>query len=280
MQRVLLVDDDLSTRRLLSVYFGGLYELSYASRGSEALRLIRNSAVDLALIEYRLPDCNGLDLLAQIKTICATLPVIMVTALGSERVCAAAFRAGVMDYFAKPFDPAELVQRVAAVFPRGATSALLDRSPGRGHSRFFVAAGSPRPLPGTKETGRALPNLETSDQIAVARAVQFIGERYAERLSLNDVATHVGMSRFTLCRKFRIVMKVSFRDYLAHLRLKKATELLKSRQYSVTEIAHMAGFTDLARFDKVFKRASGMSPSARRFLFSLATKGKFAATNY
>jgi two-component system, response regulator YesN len=60
------------------------------------------------------------------------------------------------------------------------------------------------------------------------------------------------------------VTGVSFRDYLLAVRLARAKQLLSSGRAFVTEVAQMAGFGDLPRFDKLFKRSTGLTPSAYR----------------
>ena len=57
---------------------------------------------------------------------------------------------------------------------------------------------------------------------------------------------------------------VPFRDYLVRLRLEKAKALLGTGGFSITEVAQMVGFGDLPRLDKLFKRYTGVTPSAYR----------------
>jgi AraC-like DNA-binding protein len=59
-------------------------------------------------------------------------------------------------------------------------------------------------------------------------------------------------------------MGVTFRAYLLRLRLEKAKALLATGGFSITEVAQMVGFGDLPRFDKLFKRYAGVTPSAYR----------------
>jgi two-component system response regulator YesN len=59
-------------------------------------------------------------------------------------------------------------------------------------------------------------------------------------------------------------MGASFRSYLLRVRIAKAEQLLRDSGRTITEIAQMVGFGDLPRFDKVFRRATGMPPSVYR----------------
>ncbi len=92
--------------------------------------------------------------------------------------------------------------------------------------------------------------------------MQFIHEHYWESISFSEAARQAGVSKFAFSRRFKALMRVSFRAYLQDVRVRKARELLLVPGYSITEIAQMLGFGDLPRFDKVFKRFEGISPSA------------------
>jgi two-component system response regulator YesN len=95
---------------------------------------------------------------------------------------------------------------------------------------------------------------------AVARLIH---ERYWDTLTLSGLAREVGRSMAWLSRRFRAVMGVTFRSYLTWVRLERAKVLLAGPA-SITEIAQNVGFSDLPRFDKLFKRAMGCTPSAYR----------------
>ena len=102
--------------------------------------------------------------------------------------------------------------------------------------------------------------------------MQFIHQRYWESISFSEAARHAGVSKFAFSRRFKALMRVSFRAYLQDVRVRKARELLLVPGYSITEIAQMLGFGDLPRFDKVFKRFEGISPSAYRSLTAPANR--------
>jgi len=95
--------------------------------------------------------------------------------------------------------------------------------------------------------------------------VQFIDEHYAEPLPLRRVAATAAMSRFAFSRAFTAVMGVQFRTYLLQLRIAKACPLLVDSSRSISDVAQVVGFTDLPRFDKVFKKQTGLSPSQYRW---------------
>jgi len=103
-----------------------------------------------------------------------------------------------------------------------------------------------------------------STESRILHATAFIRQNLAQRVTLDDLARRLGISRFTLSRTFKTVMQVSFRQYLLQRRIEWASHLLEGRDHSITDIALMVGFGDLARFDKVFKGQTGLSPSDYR----------------
>ncbi len=102
--KVLIVDDLEDVRWALSniVRLEGYVPLP-AANGSEALTLFMREKPDLVLLDVGLPDMNGFDVLARIKAIDKSVPVVMVTARGKTSDAVRAIRTGAYDYVAKPF---------------------------------------------------------------------------------------------------------------------------------------------------------------------------------
>src|SRR5215208_3914659 len=111
MAKVLLVDDEASVLFTLEQVLQeeGLQTLS-ARSGAEALALLPQASV--VVTDLAMPGMDGLALLHAVREQDAALPVVLLTAHGSERVAVQAMRAGAYDYLAKPFDNDELVLTV------------------------------------------------------------------------------------------------------------------------------------------------------------------------
>ena len=120
MPSVLIVDDSAVDRRLA----GGLLEkhdwtVHYAAGGKEALERLSAGLPDLVLTDLHMPEMNGLELVAAIKRDYPPLPVILMTALGSEDVAARALREGAASYVPKRRLAGDLISEVQRIF-RGA----------------------------------------------------------------------------------------------------------------------------------------------------------------
>jgi transcriptional regulator GlxA family with amidase domain len=96
----------------------------------------------------------------------------------------------------------------------------------------------------------------------IAAAVDAIETRYAEPLSVDDLARAAGMSRFHFSRLFREQIGEAPYQHLLRIRIARAAELLRHHRRSVTEAALEVGFQDLGRFSRVFRAQIGCLPSA------------------
>ena len=239
-KQILVVDDDAIIPEIISFFLGEMHEIRAATTGAEALVSLRRYGIDLIVLDHRLPDCTGLEVLIELRSIRPVLPVIMLTGYGSEWICASAFKRGVTDYLQKPVSAIDLVAAVHRILP--------------------PALGRSEPANET-QVSRDVPSLFG---LPVQRAMGLIQQRYWDRLSLSALARQVGMSKYRLSHRFRDVAGVTFRDYLLKVRLERAKVLLAAGHLSITQVAQDVGFGDLARFDKVFKRYTGSTPSAYR----------------
>ncbi len=89
---------------------------------------------------------------------------------------------------------------------------------------------------------------------------EYVMAYYARKITLNDVATEVGMNRSAFCIWFKRYKGMSFSQFLTQYRLHTACELLKHSQKSVSEIGYIVGFNDIPHFIRVFTKAMGVSP--------------------
>ena len=125
IQTVLIVDDEPDIRELLEITLGRmkLVTTSAATVG-EAKALLREGCFDLCLTDMRLPDGDGIELVAHIQRRHPDLPVAVITAYGSMDTAVAALKAGAFDFVSKPVDLAMLRNLVnsALRLPHGETA--------------------------------------------------------------------------------------------------------------------------------------------------------------
>ena len=121
--RVLVVDDDEAVRVLLTRYLEMEgFDVEPVADGESALNVIATSAPDLVLLDLMLPAQDGLDVLTRLRR-SSDVPVILLTARGSEADRILGLKMGADDYVVKPFSPGELTARIVSVLRRTRNSA-------------------------------------------------------------------------------------------------------------------------------------------------------------
>ena len=113
--RILVIDDEPSIRDALQLVLSDLgHHVDLAKNGGEAKELLKGSPYDLVFTDLRLPDANGIDLLALIKSDTPDTEVVVMTAHGSVDITIEAIKLGAFYYIEKPFTP----QQVTALVER------------------------------------------------------------------------------------------------------------------------------------------------------------------
>jgi DNA-binding response OmpR family regulator len=117
-ETVLVVDDDRHIVQLVSLYLGKAgFRVIPAYDGAEALRRVRESTPDLLVLDIMLPGQDGLEVCRSLRR-SSEVPIVILSARGSDLDKVAGLQLGADDYITKPFNPAELVARVQSVMRR------------------------------------------------------------------------------------------------------------------------------------------------------------------
>ena len=110
MLKILIIEDDISFCKLLEKFLiKNNYAVSIAFSATEARLLAQNEAFDLILTDLRLPDADGIELLAEFKTNFPNTPVILMTGYSEVSTAVKAIKNGASDYISKPFNPDEVL---------------------------------------------------------------------------------------------------------------------------------------------------------------------------
>lgn len=116
--QILVVEDDEDTAEVVCTLLQDAgFNAVAVDRGEAALEGISTLSPDLVLLDIKLPDMNGLDVLKTVRSH-SFLPMIVLSGYGSDRDRVVALESGADDYMGKPFSPEELVARVKALLRR------------------------------------------------------------------------------------------------------------------------------------------------------------------
>nr|NIM19976.1 response regulator [Candidatus Latescibacterota bacterium]NIO02101.1 response regulator [Candidatus Latescibacterota bacterium] len=117
--KVLIVDDDAASRRLLQVRLRAMdCETVQASDGQEGLTAVQQESPSLILLDLEMPGMSGMDLLRRLRQDGVDIPVVVVTAHGSIEAAVEAMKEGAYDFIPKPVDPKHLEIVVRKVLER------------------------------------------------------------------------------------------------------------------------------------------------------------------
>jgi len=117
---VLVVDDDQSVRESFRLILEDEFEVVDVPDGPRALEIARSTSVDLVLLDIRLPDMDGIEVLERLKAIDEQIEVVLVTAVKTVKTAVAAMKLGAFDYLTKPFDEDDLLAVVRRALERRA----------------------------------------------------------------------------------------------------------------------------------------------------------------
>jgi len=124
--KILIIEDEANVRASLDECLRAEgYEVFMAGNGEEGLASFRSSTPDLVILDVMMPVMDGLEVCKQLRTLNAIIPIIMLTAKGSEIDKVLGLELGADDYLAKPFAMRELLARIKAVLRRTAQVSKL-----------------------------------------------------------------------------------------------------------------------------------------------------------
>ena len=178
MPKVLLIDDDTALTRMLTKFLEGEgFETVAAFNGTEGAAAALDPSLDAVILDVMMPDISGIETLQRIRAT-SSVPVIMLTARGSEDDRAAGIEIGADDYIAKPYYARELLARLNAVLRR-------QHAVSQQHGQHLVA-GRLRVVPAKREvTFDAKPVEVTTTQFDLLEALLRSGSAVATRDDLS-----------------------------------------------------------------------------------------------
>ena len=238
MYSVVLVDDEQmilqGLMRVIPWEEFGCRVAGTASDGLEGAALIRKLKPDILFTDIRMPNQDGLQMVAALRSEFPSMQISVLTAYRDFEYARQAITLGVCRYLLKPSRMDELKEAI-----RHMTGILMSRS-------------------GVEAPDHA--ENEAAGSFVVKAALQYLEQHFAEHITLSQVADRVFVSQWHLSKLINRHTGKNFFDLVNQLRVKRARELLRDPALKVHEVADMVGYADVAHFSKNFKRLTGKSP--------------------
>ena len=117
-KRILVVDDDNMNLARTQIILGKEYDVLTAESGMDALTRLKDTKVDMVLLDIDMPEMNGIETFERMKGFAPEIPVIFLTASGLEEDVVSAIKLGAVNYLKKPYRPQELLKRISQEFEK------------------------------------------------------------------------------------------------------------------------------------------------------------------
>lgn len=263
--RLLVVEDNDELRSYLQRSLSGLYSILCCTNGKEALELVEDYQPDLVLSDVMMPEMDGNQLCRHIKRNIETshIPVILLTALNSEKQILKGFQNGADDYITKPFSPDIL--RTVILNALAVRETLRRKYAGmeeaEKRNRVTIHDASMSLMPSDWKFMQAVNNNIESN-------LQNQGH------NIDALCSSLCMSRTCFYNKIKALTGQSPSEYVRLVRLGHAARMLEEGVYNITEIAENTGFCDTKYFREVFKKYYKVSPSDYANTFKDKTHGR------
>ena len=245
---ILIVEDNDSIRRMLAELFEGMYEVTTAVDGQDALEKVEEASPHIVLSDVLMPRMSGIELVKQLKGNLDTchIPVVLLTARTEIEQNLEGLKIGADDYITKPFDSRLLVFRC---------NNLVNNR--RKLQEYF-----------TKQPTVETPVLATNplDKEFLDEVIAVFEQHLDDSdFTIDMLAQQMLVSRTRMYAKIKAITGQTPNDFFITLRLKKAAFLLRNNpELNVTQISDQTGFSSPRYFSKLFKKAYQLTPMAYR----------------
>ncbi|AEA45721.1 tetratricopeptide repeat protein [Fluviicola taffensis] len=241
---VLVVEDQEQLRKFICECLGDQYRYMEAENGIQGVEMAKEYLPDILISDVMMPEMNGVELCGELKNndLTSHIPIILLTAKSDQEDKEVGLEIGADDYLTKPFSVAELKLRVRNILRL--RQALRDK---------FVDGNIP--------LSNDLPELSQRDREFLQTLITATeGNLSNSQFGVNPLAEFANLSSSQLTRKLKSLIGQTPADFIRHIRLQKAIELLKNGM-SISDVSWTVGFEDPSYFGKVFKKQFGVPPS-------------------
>ncbi|TFF38922.1 hybrid sensor histidine kinase/response regulator transcription factor [Mucilaginibacter psychrotolerans] len=252
---ILLVEDNDDLRFYLKDNLKNSFHIVEAVNGKDGWQKALAMHPKLIVSDISMPEMNGIELCKKIKADSRTaeIPVLLLTALGTEQDQLAGLDSGANDYIVKPFNFEILLSKI--------------------HNSLRMQQTF-------KKTYQKQIEVKANDISVVSEDDKFLKAAFAYielnitnlNFSVEELARHLNLSRVSLYKKLLTLTGKTPVDCIRTIRLKRAVQLLEKSKLSIANVAYEVGFNNAAYFAKVFREEYGILPS--EYIAELKNKEK------
>lgn len=258
---ILLVEDNAEIRSFIRESLENYYQVIEAENGRSGWESATEQIPDIIISDVMMPEMDGFTLCEKLKEDSRTshIPVILLTAMSSTDDQISGLKRGADIYITKPFSIQVLLLQLSNLLK--AREKIRDWF----NSNFTPLTDPARSTQyqvGTPEASPETPSGISFQDNDFLQNLAGIIEAHLDDPTFNVflLAKKAAMSHTILYKKLKALTRLSVNDFIKTIRFKKAVELMRKKEYSITEISYMVGFSDRKYFSKEFKKQFGKSP--------------------
>ena len=250
---VLIVDDNADMRAYLRTLLLDRYYVIEAADGQSGLKLAVESVPDIVVSDVMMPVMDGLAFCTRLKQHEATshIPVLLLTARSSEQQHIEGLQTGADIYMTKPFSADLLLANIASLLANRQKLRQLFKT------QNLNTTPSQHSTLNTQHSTSPSPDRRFLDTFLKAMEKHMSNTN----LKIEDLGDEVGLSRVQLYRKVKALTGMTPVEILRETRLKRAMQLLKTTDKTVSEIANEVGFATPGYFSSCFKKQYDKYPT-------------------
>ena len=240
---VLLVEDSVDMRQYLRSKLQSSFSIFEAEDGEKAVRIAEEIVPDLILSDIMMPVMDGITLCQTIKSneFLSAIPVILLTARAGEESQLEGYEVGADEYIKKPVDINLLKSRILN---------LIESRRKLRNSYSSSAQLVPEELIDSRQ-----------DEIFLNKAIKIVEQNISDpNLNYTVFTEKLGMSKTRLYDKINALTGQSINLFIRTIRLKIASQMIRSMDFNFSEISYKVGFSDPGYFSKCFKKQFNLSP--------------------
>lgn len=261
---LLIVEDNADIRLYIEESLHEDYRIIQACNGREGMEQAFSKVPDIIVSDIMMPEMDGIKMTHILKEDIRTshIPIILLTAKTSINDQEEGYDSGADSYLTKPFSAKLLHSRIRNIL--SGRRRLADYIVQKNISQFETSADEQQTSPkATEEKEDAMTcQISNLDKKFLEKLNKLIENHIStDDLDMAFMTDKMAMSHSTFYRKVKALTGMSANEYIKKAKLRHSMTLLKKGEYSIAEVAILAGFNNLGNFRESFKREFGKSPS-------------------
>ena len=280
---MLLVEDNQELREFLRSIFSPMYRVVEAADGREGANKALKYLPDIIISDVMMPEKDGIEMTRELRADMTTshIPIILLTAKTTIESKLEGLEYGADDYITKPFSATYLQARVENLLMQrkklqsfyrdslmhintSVTSGELPASTKAmaEEEKKIVSEREEEQTQLQSQQQPTIPDMSPNDRKFMDKLVELMEQNMDNGdLVVDDLVRELAVSRSVFFKKLKTLTGLAPIEFIKEIRIKRATQLIETGEFNMTQISYMVGINDPRYFSKCFKAQVGMTPT-------------------